>query len=219
MSFKNYVSIDIETTGLDPDYCQVIEIGAVIDDWKTPVDQLARFHAYVTHGRIVGQPYGLAMNRDILAKLAQPGDPRIFLKPEDVGHYFRQWLINHYGTAFAVVAAGKNFGSFDLQFLKRLPGFTDQVVFYHRAIDPAMLYWNPEVDHSGPPSTAQCLARAGLPDLVMHTAIEDAVQVIELVRRWSIRHTAKANPEKKTAREVASELSAGFLARGQYDNG
>ena len=40
MNPTHFVSMDIETTGLDPDYCQVLEFGAVIDD---PTAYRARF--------------------------------------------------------------------------------------------------------------------------------------------------------------------------------
>ena len=36
-----YVSIDIEPTGLDPDTCQVLEVGAVADDWVKPINPSA----------------------------------------------------------------------------------------------------------------------------------------------------------------------------------
>ena len=45
----SYVSIDIETTGLDPETCQILEIGAVWDDWTKPIDQLPVYHRLVYH--------------------------------------------------------------------------------------------------------------------------------------------------------------------------
>ena len=44
-----YVSIDIETTGLDPETCQTLEIGAVFDNWTLPIRELPTFHCYVVH--------------------------------------------------------------------------------------------------------------------------------------------------------------------------
>ena len=42
-----YVSIDIETTGVDPKIHDIVEFGAVIDDLANPqpLDKLPRFHA------------------------------------------------------------------------------------------------------------------------------------------------------------------------------
>ena len=47
-------SIDIETTGLDPATCQTLEVGAVIDDWKTPIDQLQQFRRVLTYEIVAG---------------------------------------------------------------------------------------------------------------------------------------------------------------------
>ena len=51
-----YVSIDIETTGLDPDTCQILEIGAVWDDWTKPIDQLPTYRRLVVHSEYRGTP-------------------------------------------------------------------------------------------------------------------------------------------------------------------
>ena len=46
-----YVSIDIETTGLDPETCQTIQIGAGIEDTNNPlpIEDLPRFKCLVEH--------------------------------------------------------------------------------------------------------------------------------------------------------------------------
>ena len=80
-----------------------------------------------------------------------------------------------------LLAAGKNFASFDLQFLNQLPGFRKFIRFKHRFLDPAMLWWDPDLD-DGPPDTKTCMERAGLAGEVAHTAIEDALVVVKLIR-------------------------------------
>lgn len=175
-----YVSIDLETTGLDPEECQVLEFGAVIDDWHSPVDQLPHFRRDIMpcEGFISGQPFALALNRDILMRLHEDGG----LQEEALGEQFAHWLDENGLDPKHVMAAGKNFASFDKQFLCRIPGFSDQIRFRHRAIDPAMYYWRPDIDGELP-STKICLQRAGLPDRVAHTAVEDCITVIQLIRR------------------------------------
>ena len=42
-----YVSIDLETTGLDPARCQILEVGAIYDDGIRYVDDLPIFHKYI----------------------------------------------------------------------------------------------------------------------------------------------------------------------------
>ena len=48
MPCMKYVSIDIETTGLHEDECDIIEFGAVIDDLRVmaPISKLPVFHCY-----------------------------------------------------------------------------------------------------------------------------------------------------------------------------
>jgi len=195
---KRYVSIDIETTGLDPDTCQVLEIGAVIDDWETPVAGLPIFHCFIQHEEYRGQPYALFRNSRIFEILAS-GDyvessrrvhsfgidrTNYFLKPKEVAKRFQEWLKeNKIPDNDRITVAGKNFGSFDLQFLKRLPE-SDLLIsrIRHRNIDPAIFYWNPEIDGSKLPDLKTCLERAGIESTVRHEAVDDARQVIKLIR-------------------------------------
>jgi len=61
-----YVSIDIETTGLDSDACQTLEIGAVIDDWIRPLDQLPVFRRVLAWEEVTGSPYAMSLNAGLL---------------------------------------------------------------------------------------------------------------------------------------------------------
>ena len=67
-----YVSIDIETTGLDPETCQILEIGAVWDDWTKPIDELPVYHRLVVHKEYRGSAYALALNADSAEALVRP---------------------------------------------------------------------------------------------------------------------------------------------------
>jgi hypothetical protein len=188
-----YVSIDLETTGLNENYAQILEIGAVIDDWKSPLAELPRFQTYIQpldqYGKeqfVYGSPFALALNAGILRKLVS-GDANLTITRDvDVGPIFARWLTEHGIDPLHVNPAGKNFASFDLQFFKQIDGFDKHVNFRHRTIDPAMYYWLPDVD-SGLPDTKNCLKRAGLDDTVAHTAVEDCLSVIQLVRRGVLR--------------------------------
>ncbi len=197
-----YVSIDLETSGTDEIYCQILEFGAVIDNWHTPINELPRFHKYILpHDKIdgqpyiYGQPYALALNHEIIRKLAiesllhpdseDSDDPAVnteICTEEALGAHFAAWLQGHDINPLKVTVAGKNFGSFDRQFLKQVHGFGNHVRFRHRAIDPAVFYWRPDIDDKLP-DTKTCLERAGFNGRVAHTAVEDCVSVIQLVRR------------------------------------
>lgn len=184
-----YVSIDIETTGLDPFQSQILEIGAVVDPGDgTSTDKLPVFHCYIVHDIIFGQAYALSMHPTILRRIATQEEGYTYLRPEEVAPAFDRFLAENYyeskGEEFGldkrVNAAGKNFAGFDLQFLKQLPEWDDFIQIRHRVIDPAMLYWQP--GDTRLPDTKECKKRAGLTGDVAHTAVEDAFDVVALVR-------------------------------------
>ena len=181
-----YVSIDIETTGLDPAACQTLEVGAVIDDWKTPIDQLQQFRRVLTYEIVTGSPYAMGLNAGLLKQIANPVPLELnsgwaFCKPEELGEQFAQWIKANGLDPLDLQAAGKNFASFDMQFLCRLPGFTGVVKFRHRILDPAIFFWHP-LDDERLPDSKLCYERAGLDNKVAHTAVEDALAVVRLVR-------------------------------------
>lgn len=195
---NRYVSIDLETTGLDPDKCQVLEIGAVIEDWESPISELPSFQCFVRHEEYRGESYALSMNQrifDILANtIVNPPSVYSLVKAahverhiydiSDVSLRFAQWLNRNGFCNELIVVAGKNFASFDLQFLRRLLDFNEVISrFHHRYIDPSMLYWNPVVDAT-PPSMRKCLEKAGIEDVLKHDAIDDACIVIKLIRHY-----------------------------------
>ena len=83
-----YVSIDIETTGLDPSKCQTLEIGAAIDDWTKPIEELPLFRRVMAWEEVVGSPYAMAMNFRLLKSIGnKPRDPE--LPPKEA---LEKWL-------------------------------------------------------------------------------------------------------------------------------
>jgi hypothetical protein len=188
-----YLSVDIESTGLDHTWCQMIEFGCVYDDLRDrlPTAKLPRFHCYVAHDRIVGEPYALAMNWKIIDRIARREKGYTYLPPDQFHRAFCEWLV---GVGYSVGptngeievnVAGKNFSGFDKNFISPYLGrqtypFTS-VRFRHRVLDVAPLYFDPSTDDVLP-DLKTCLARAGITKEVAHTAIEDAMDVVQLVR-------------------------------------
>lgn len=196
-----YVSIDVETTGLDRDNDQVIEIGAIIEN---PLDQkdfddVKKFHAIVRHDRYSGGAYAINLNQrifKILADREQYRDDALLaydtkyniIPARLVVSEFYAWLFANltnkpstYGEPIKLVAAGKNFASFDAPFLRNLPDFSKFIKFDHRHIDPAILYTNFFTDTSIS-NLKTCLEKAGLEPIVTHDAVKDAWDVIRLLR-------------------------------------
>lgn len=188
-----YVSIDIETTGLNPDTCDIIEFGAVIDDCVTPIDELPQFHCYLTPPKsrnfYQGEPTALAMHREIFLHIADLDLRYDFCKPQHLGKKFAKWLLvnefvpeqGFFSETVRINVAGKNFSSFDWRFLRRLNNFEDYVKIRQRILDPSILYFRPEIDESLP-GMEECLRRAGYNKSVDHTAINDALDVIRCLR-------------------------------------
>ena len=179
-----YVSIDIETTGLDPDRHQVLEVGAVYDNGSA-LDDLPVFRCLIQHDTIVGDISALIMNAELLAEINTyrldkaysrwiGGTHSWICKPTRFRHLFKEWLDEL--KVVKPVLAGKNVARFDLPFLERL-GF---VPHHRRILDPAVLYI--KSTDIVPPNLATCLERAGLPNEVTHRAVDDAMQVVRLLR-------------------------------------
>jgi len=178
-----YCSIDVETTGLNPETCDLLEVGAVIDDLDSPQDlqSLPTFHCYVLKPNYKGEPFALSMHPTIFKRIANKEAPYKYIAEEAVITSLAKFLTAHFGDG-KVTVAGKNFLGLDKPFLSKLPSFNLlQPKFHHRVIDPGMLYWKPRVDKEVP-SSKECMTRAGLAGEVAHTAVEDALMVVKLVR-------------------------------------
>jgi hypothetical protein len=218
-----YVSIDIETSGLNSDSNHVLSIGAIIEDTtkKLPYEELPKFNAIVLQHTIQGSPRALSMNKDIIElmgsylegndenrkRLNTVSDYK-FYKEEDVAKEFYYFLeengfgqgimnsggyvevkdgkhrpmINNLTKPIIINVAGKNFGTFDKLFLEQLPWWQKLIRVRSRILDPSILFcdWN---EDDSLPSLIRCKERANIEGIVTHNALEDAWDVIELLRK------------------------------------
>jgi DNA polymerase III epsilon subunit-like protein len=219
-----YVSIDIETTGLDPENDQVLSIGAIIEDTNNPLkfEDIPKFHGVIKRNSIKGGLYAINLNRDLLETLnqymtAKDQDEKNdivqmtgmqFYEEDEIVEEFYYWLVSNdlvdlskvighgYVTTFTgkmvpaitrntrpiqINTAGKNFATFDKLFLERLPRWKQLIKVRQRIIDPSVLYVDWANDESLP-SMSECKVRAGLDGHVSHNALEDAWDVVMLIR-------------------------------------
>jgi len=80
-----------------------------------------------------------------------------------------------------ITAAGKNFGTFDKLFLEQIPQWNQVVKFRSRIIDPSILFVDWKTDEQLP-SLNECKERSNVPGIVTHNALEDAWDVIQILR-------------------------------------
>jgi DNA polymerase III alpha subunit (gram-positive type) len=201
-----YISVDIETTGLDRNRDQILEFGAIIEDTNDikNYEDIPKFEAIFAYDRLEGSPYALSLNIrliDIIKKYQSlKGKDKIVYKREnniyEIGEKneygisthiefiqkFKKFLLDNDFEDKKITMAGKNFASFDGQFLKNI-GFYRDVRVSHKSIDPATLYvdWKKDTEL---PSLEVCKKRAGLEDTeITHKAIDDAWDVIRVLRK------------------------------------
>ena len=220
-----YISIDIETTGLDPENCQILSIGAVIEDTHLPIpfEDLPKFHAVIKRENVSGSIFALNMNRDLIQAMKDHSEARTedekklveesfgakFYHEEEVVealyHFcYRNglvdldpnWLTRQVKVigdiAYPILAsnmnktylncAGKNFAGFDKKFLEKLPRWKQVFSIRSRVLDPGILFvdW---INDESVPSLDECKKRAGIDGVVTHNAVEDAMDVVMLLRQ------------------------------------
>lgn len=184
-----YISIDIETCGLDPANSSILEAAFVIEDTNKniPIENLPYFHAYFLpeDGKYKGEPYALSMHAEIFKRIAKLDPDYFYYKPSQFGEYFSHFLYKNDFRKMelgkiAINVAGKNFGSFDLQFFNNQTDLNKYVKIRSRIIDPAILFLNPEDETL--PGLDLCKERAGMGGKVSHNALDDARDIISLVR-------------------------------------
>lgn len=220
-----YLSIDIETTGLNPENHQILSIGVIVEDTtkKLPFNEIPKFHCAIVREEIAGGLFALNLNKDLIATIngwdtsSEEGKKQIeqttgmiFCREDEVVQHlfrflFRNNVLNNSlyyfnentmveiidGISYPVLksnivkshltVAGKNFATFDKLFLEKLPRWQQVFKIRQRIIDPTILFTDWKNDEALPNLTT-CKERAKTGGEVSHNAIEDAWDVIELMR-------------------------------------
>lgn len=219
-----YVSIDIETSGLNHDMNHVLSIGAIIEDTnkKLPFEEIPKFNAIVLQNNIQGSPRAITMNKEIISLMGEylEGTNEVrnvlnnnsgyqffeedevvkefycFLDKNGLGHGLTNSggyaqvvdgvtrpMINGATKPITLNVAGKNFGTFDKLFLAELPWWQKLIRTRQRVLDPAILCVDWTNDTSLP-SLTTCKERMNVEGIVTHNALEDAWDVIEILRKF-----------------------------------
>ena len=193
-----YCIIDVETTGTDDKNCQILEIGAVIEDTSKmfPIDQLPKFKCILDHKEYSGSAFAINMNARIFNILADKSKYKEHnvINPDMAIQMFADWINQYYFDNYnpftdkgdfhikePINIGGKNFGVFDKLFLDRMLGWSETIKHHRRLIDPAMLFVDWKND-SVVPDLNKCLERAGIKKEVSHNALEDAIDTLMCLR-------------------------------------
>jgi len=109
--------------------------------------------------------------------------------PEKFEALFGLWLcrvlpVSSDAPEVKINVAGKNPGTFDIPFLEALPEWEGVVKFRRRVLDPASHCIQPDDEHI--PDLQECLKRCGFESTVQHTAVEDAIDIIRVIRQRGI---------------------------------
>lgn len=218
-----YISIDIETTGLDADFNQILSIGAIIEDAANPLpyDKCPKFHAAIVREQLTGSPFAINLNKSLIESIAmwkeypkqreaiEEETEMQFLYPDEVVEAFYDFLYENGFVEFdptdlnrrvkikngktypmltsnmkpaSITAAGKNFATFDKLFLEKLPRWKQCIRLKQRVLDPSILFIN-WVEDTDVPNLLTCKQRADISGEVTHNALEDAWDVIQVMRK------------------------------------
>lgn len=198
-----YVSLNIETTGIDPDTCDVLSLAAVLDTGEGTVDDLPFIHMRLLHEKVQGdvETFSWESHRALLKDIHEgertPAEYPIDaqwdgnVRPTSMVKTFHWWLAEHHPEwdssglvpqMTPITLAGKNVRGFDVSFLDAHFGFSEATPIHHRAIDLGSVYWTPE---GGVPSTKECAERAGLDYEYRHDALYNARFVVRALRAYT----------------------------------
>lgn len=219
-----YISIDIETTGLDAEKNKVISVAAIIEDTenKLSFDECPKFNVAILQNELIGSARAITINKQLISEIADYQDADIetrklidsesdymFVREDDVAKEFYYFLdengfnqgidnsggyiqvkdnkirpaFNNGTRPITINVAGKNFATFDKLFLEQLPWWKKLIKIRQRVLDPAILVVDWKNDTSLP-NLKQCKERTGVEGIVTHNALEDAWDVIEVMRKF-----------------------------------
>jgi oligoribonuclease (3'-5' exoribonuclease) len=171
-------SIDLETTGLDPDTCGVLEMGVVRDDLSLPWRERSEWSAFIDPGECSWEDGAreLHMKSGLYDEWMAAASG---LRCRHLVHSFHLMLSElKTPEEGKIILAGKNFWAFDALFFPK--GFLRAQGCRHRSLDPGSMWATP--DDEQPPGLDECLQRAGLAGSVTHRAVDDARDVCRVIR-------------------------------------
>lgn len=176
-----FLSLDLETTGVDPKTNQILEIGAILFDTEKDTKSCPAFDIRIKHPKhkLNWHERARQMNDQLYEEIYTLN--KTAFAPKKAFALFEKWLEDN--VHFRVTVCGKNIAGFDIPFLQEA-GFPTRKWFDSRVIDPAILFWKPSMDEYLPGSS-EMYRRAGINQSVSHRALDDAAQVGRIVWQYA----------------------------------
>lgn len=166
-----FVAFDLETTGLDPTRDQILQMGAVAfntdsdDDWH-------EFEVLVKPERITGTAFALAMNADLLKRIAAHDTPAVSI--ETALLRLDAFIGEH--CVEKPHPVGFNVAAFDCMFV----GPFRSAWFHHRPVELGSMLARPD----GTPSSSSELVPRFCEHPVAHDALQDARDAARILKQF-----------------------------------
>ena len=193
-----YISIDLETTGLDLERSQILQIAAVYDDGKSPIAELPRFNVFINEPITYAELGALVLHAKsgLFSRIQEANKKGESKKLSQGIDDFLKFLDDHRnpregGGKYKVNLAGKNAGTYDIPILKNWMNYAQGLYFkdliYCSIIDAGSIYFR---DFGRIPSLGEILKHIQAAKTeVTHDAMEDALDVVIAIRhRFGILH-------------------------------
>lgn len=189
---RPYLSIDIETTGID-DRSEILQISGVIDDLSSAIGKLKTFDLPIKHESIeYSEPYALGMNADLFKKMMDK-DFVTYSPIEAIDALVDNMAMmqeaykDEKGKKQKIIFSGKNVANFDLPKIRNfiikhdtnrvyLKNFDNMV--HYKTLDVGSLYYDVFKDNVSLSKINELTGRKA----VSHNALYDAFDVVFAVR-------------------------------------
>lgn len=124
-----YISIDLETTGLNPEKHQILSFSGILEDTSKILDydDIPKFNIYVLSEDITGSHFAINMNQEIIERISKYLKTRdesekmiqrkiidgVFLYEHEIPFYIYLWLLVHHegNEEFKDLLESENWGN------------------------------------------------------------------------------------------------------------
>lgn len=182
---RSYVSIDIETTGIDL-RSEILQISCVYDDGK-PISELKTLDIAIKYESMsYCEPYAMGMNAELLKKMMSKDFPTV--KPATAVAQLVRFLkevLTETPDQKTILLAGKNLASFDVPMLRSFISRYHEAYLYefnrligHKTLDVGSMYYDVFGDNVNLSKINELVGRPA----VSHNALDDAFDVVHAVR-------------------------------------